>query len=40
LEAALAERSPDWRPVQGDKERNDKIMLDLDYIYRLIRSTQ
>ena len=40
LETALAERSPDWRPVQGDKERNDKIMLDLDYIYRLIRSTQ
>ena len=40
LEAALAERSPDWRPVQGDKEQNDKIMLDLDYIYRLIRSTQ
>ncbi len=40
LEAALAERSPDWRPVRGNKERNDKIMLDLDYIYRLIRSTQ
>ena len=40
LETALAERSPDWRPEQGDKERNDKIMLDLDYIYRLIRSTQ
>ena len=40
LETALAERSPDWRPVQGDKEQNDKIMLDLDYIYRLIRSTQ
>ncbi|MDD5100113.1 MAG: inorganic phosphate transporter [Syntrophales bacterium] len=40
LETALAEKSPEWRPVAGDKEQNDKIALDLDYIYRLIRSTQ
>jgi PiT family inorganic phosphate transporter len=40
LEMALAERSPEWKPIPGDKERNDKIMLDLDYVYRLIRSTR
>jgi hypothetical protein len=40
LEAALAERSPEWKPTPGDKEQNDKIMLDLDYVCRLIRSTQ
>ncbi|MBN2439149.1 MAG: anion permease [Deltaproteobacteria bacterium] len=38
LEMALAEKSPEWKPVPGDKEQNDKIMGDLDYIYRLIRS--
>ena len=40
LEMALAEKSPEWKSTPGEKEQNDKIMLDLDYIYRLIRSTQ
>jgi PiT family inorganic phosphate transporter len=40
LEMALAEKSPEWKKTPGDKEQNDKIMLDLDYVYRLIRSTQ
>jgi len=40
VEKALAELSPAWRMTPGDKEQNDKIMLDLDYVYRLIRSTQ
>jgi PiT family inorganic phosphate transporter len=40
LETALAEKSPEWKPIPGNKEHNNKIMLDLDYIYRLIRSTQ
>jgi phosphate/sulfate permease len=40
LEMALAEKSPEWKPIPGNKEHNDKIMLDLDYVYRLIRSTR
>ncbi len=40
LEVALAEKSPEWKPTPGDKEQNEKIMLDLDYVCRLIRSTQ
>ncbi len=39
LEMALAEKSPEWKLKPGDKEHNDKVMLDLDYVYRLIRAT-
>jgi inorganic phosphate transporter, PiT family len=40
LETALAEKSPEWKPTPGNKELNKKIRLDLDYLFRLIRSTQ
>ncbi len=40
IEKALAELSPEWRMKPGDKEQNDKIMADLDYVYRLIRATE
>jgi len=39
IEKALAELSPEWRMKPGDKEQNDKITADLDYVYRLIRAT-
>ena len=39
IETALAELSPEWRMKPGDKEQNDKITGDLDYVYRLIRAT-
>jgi PiT family inorganic phosphate transporter len=39
IEKALAELSPEWRMKPGDKEQNDKITGDLDYVYRLIRAT-
>jgi hypothetical protein len=40
IEKALAELSPEWRMKPGDKEQNDKITADLDYVYRLIRATE
>lgn len=40
IEKALAELSPAWRMKSGDKEQNDKITADLDYVYRLIRATE
>jgi PiT family inorganic phosphate transporter len=39
IENALAELSPAWRMKPGDKEQNDEITRDLDYVYRLIRAT-
>jgi inorganic phosphate transporter, PiT family len=39
IEKALAELSPAWRMKPGDREQNDQITADLDYIYRLIRVT-
>jgi PiT family inorganic phosphate transporter len=39
IEKALAELSPAWRMKPGDKEQNNEVMADLDYVYRLIRAT-
>jgi PiT family inorganic phosphate transporter len=40
IEKALAELSPEWRMKPGDKEQNDQIKADLDYVCRLIRATE
>jgi len=40
IEKALAELSPAWRMNPGDKEQNNEVMADLDYVYRLIRATE
>jgi PiT family inorganic phosphate transporter len=40
IENALAELSPEWRMKPGDKEQNNKIIDDLNYVYRLIRATE
>jgi PiT family inorganic phosphate transporter len=40
IEKALAELSPEWRMTPGDKEKNNKIIDDLNYVYRLIRATE
>jgi len=39
IEKALADLSPAWRMKPGDKERNDEVLADLDYVCRLIRAT-
>jgi hypothetical protein len=36
---ALVELSPAWRMKPGDKEHNNEVMADPDYVYRLIRAT-
>jgi hypothetical protein len=40
IEKALVELSPEWRMRPGDKEQNDQMKADLDYVYRLIRATE
>ena len=40
LEEELAKRSPDWRIVPDDKEHNEKLRKDLDYVCRLIHATE
>jgi PiT family inorganic phosphate transporter len=38
LGQALAELSPEWRMRSGDKEQNQEIRRELDYLFRLIRA--
>ena len=38
FEKALADLSPEWRMKPGDKERNEELKSELDYIHRLIRA--
>jgi PiT family inorganic phosphate transporter len=37
-EKALADQSPGWRMKPGDKEQNEQLQQELDYIHRLIRA--
>ncbi|MHB9096814.1 MAG: inorganic phosphate transporter, partial [Syntrophales bacterium] len=39
LEKALGELTPEWRMRPGDKEQNEELRGQLDYIHRLIRAT-
>ena len=39
LERALAEQSQEWRMKPNHKEQNEELRRQLDYVYRLIRST-
>ena len=39
LEKALEEQAPEWRMKPNDKEQNEELRRELDYIYRLIRAT-
>lgn len=38
LEKALAEESAEWRLKPGDKEHNEQLQQQLDYVHRLIRA--
>jgi PiT family inorganic phosphate transporter len=40
LEEELAKISADWRIVPDDKEHNEKLRKDLDYVHRLIHATE
>jgi PiT family inorganic phosphate transporter len=39
MEQSLADLSPEWRMKAGDKEQNQEIRQELDYLYRLIRAS-
>jgi PiT family inorganic phosphate transporter len=39
LEKSLAEQSPEWQMKPNHKEQNEELRRQLDYVYRLIRST-
>jgi PiT family inorganic phosphate transporter len=38
LEKAMAEQSPQWRLIPGNKKQNEELERQMDYVYRLIRS--
>jgi PiT family inorganic phosphate transporter len=39
LEKALEEQTSEWRMKPNDKEQNNELRRELDYVYRLIRAT-
>jgi inorganic phosphate transporter, PiT family len=39
LDKALADKSPEWRMKPGDKQQNEQLRQELDYVHRLIQAT-